>query len=259
VDVVLWRGVPHLCFEYCTPPAAAPLARLLAGGAVKQLVWKSTTTIGADGRLTRAANTPFLDAAGAVLVADALRASTTLTSLELTSANLCRDMDAAATVLGTLAGHPSLTVLRMFADHAGDQAASGALLAAIVSADSPALEVLLLGVNKLGDKGLAPLVDALPLNRHIHYLDLRGNGLSDDFARLRLMPALNANTGLCALQCTDQRVEPSAAGAEKIINMRNCQAGHYGGELIFHFMFRSLEFSCFTRHKNKCSKFSLGM
>ena len=72
----------------------------------------------------------------------------------------------------------------------------GALLAPLVAADAPALEYLNLCVNSLGDDALAPLVDALPRNRHLRRLWVSHNGLTQRFAAERLLPAVRANTSL---------------------------------------------------------------
>ncbi len=63
VDAVLARPLRTLHFSYCTPPAAAPLARLLAGNVLTTLHWRCCDS-----------DPPLLDAAGAALVADGLRA-----------------------------------------------------------------------------------------------------------------------------------------------------------------------------------------
>lgn len=78
VDVALSQRAPRLFFENCTGPAAAPLARLLNGGAVKQLSWAQTVQKDPSGRLVSSPTTQFLDADGAALVADALHANTAL-------------------------------------------------------------------------------------------------------------------------------------------------------------------------------------
>ena len=48
----------------------------------------------------------------------------------------------------------------------------------------------------LSDDGLAPIVDALPRNRHLYKLDITCNLLTPEFERERLLPAVRANTGL---------------------------------------------------------------
>jgi hypothetical protein len=82
VDAVRVRQLRELALEYGMPPAAAQLVRLLAEGSLAVLE----------------INQPYRQvfaAAGAALVADALRSNTTLTALHLRGVHLCVDMDAA--------------------------------------------------------------------------------------------------------------------------------------------------------------------
>jgi hypothetical protein len=83
--------------------------------------------------------TPLCDAAGAALVADALRVNTTLTELLLNSAHL--SADSAVLLLGALVGHPSLRKLSITGNGTAmeDRSAVGAAVAALVIADAPAL------------------------------------------------------------------------------------------------------------------------
>ncbi len=185
VDAALARALREFTLESCTPPAAAPLARLLAEGSLTDLCIMSTD-----------ADTPLLDAAGAALVAGALRLNTTLTSLELYYAGLCRDMDAACTLLAAFVGHPSLRELELSEGPDSDElggALAGAL-AALVAADAPALEELNCSDNALGDADLAPIVEALACNNHLHTLDISRNDASDPFKRvLRALLAKHAS------------------------------------------------------------------
>jgi hypothetical protein len=191
VDAALARRLRKLTFEECTPLAAAPLARLLAEGSLVAL------------QLCPPAGdfvTPQFDAAGAAQVADALRVNTTLTELNLYSANFCLDMHVAGVLLGALIGHPSLRqfVITGGGPAAEDRGAFGATLAALIAADAPALQVLYCPGNFLEDVGLAPIADALPLNRHLRELDVGDNWMSPTFAYERLLPAVRANTTLRA-------------------------------------------------------------
>lgn len=77
--------------------------------------------------------------------------------------------------------------------------AIGTALAAIVAADAPALRGLELHTLGLGDDGLAPIVNALPQNHHLLILDIGQNGMSEEFARNRLLSAVRANTSLYLL------------------------------------------------------------
>ena len=162
VDAVLARPRLHkLTFQYCTPPAPAPLARLLRDGTLTSLSFDLIRGIA-----------PLVDAAGAEVVADALRANTTLTALSFQSTRLLRDTDAMVTLLGALVGHLSLTTLELINEETADPAALGVALAALVAADAPALRKLRLVDVGLNDDTLAPLVDALESNRHLREIDL---------------------------------------------------------------------------------------
>jgi hypothetical protein len=159
---------------------------------------------------------PLFDAAGAALVANALRVNTTLTELVLSDVNLCEDIGVAGEILGTLVGHPSLRGLRITFESvaAENRSAFGAALAALIAADAPALQVLACCGTYLADDALAPIVEALPLNRHLLTLDVGGTGMSEAFARERLLPAVRANTTLCKLTCANSESRPTAAEAE---------------------------------------------
>jgi hypothetical protein len=204
VDGALSRRLRTLDFDCCTPPAPAPLARLLVGGALSELTLSDNL-----------ADAPLFDAAGAALVAEALRNTMTLTSLHLLFTHLCGDMEAAGVLLAALVGHPSLRELEFAEDHRfAYPAALGAALAALVAADAPALQELDISCNVLGDDGLAPLVAALPRNRHLRVLNIADNGMSDEFARSQLLPAVRANTGLHQLSCSSDAEEAEHAAEE---------------------------------------------
>ncbi len=53
-----------------------------------------------------------------------------------------------------------------------------------------------MAVDEAGFVALGPLLDALPLNTHLHTLNLDYNYCANDFARDRLLPAVRANTSL---------------------------------------------------------------
>ena len=213
VDAALARRLPELSLRNCTPPAAAPLARLLAEGSLAVLKINFAAS---------RATVPLFDAAGAALVAAALRLNTTLTTLDLDHARLCRDMSAAGTLLGALTGHPSLRKIRFHEVDAAaeDRIAFGAALAALIAADAPALHVLDCSNNNLKDAGLAPIVEALPLNRHLREMVCYFNKMSEAFARKRLLPAVHANTTLRELSCVDVETGPAAAEAEELVYRR---------------------------------------
>ena len=215
VDAVLARRrLRELRLSGCTPPDAAPLVRLLTGGSLTLLEYYPAVRI------------PLFDAAGAALVADALRVNTTLTELLLDRAGLCVDMRVAHALLGALIGHPSLCVLRFTSDYAITvmnteiRSAFGAALAALIAADAPALHVLTILDSSLRDVGLEPIVDALALNHHLRELDVRWNGMSETFARERLLPAVRANTSLRMLLCDESHLGPAAEEAAELVRRR---------------------------------------
>jgi hypothetical protein len=212
VDALLARRtVRSLHFHACTPPAAAPLARLLAGGVLTDLEFAQVTPRGAA----------LFDTAGAAVVAEALRANTTLTRLAVGRAGLCRDTAVAKTLLGALVGHRSLRALDISHDFSEEPEAVGIALAALVAADAPALESVSVVHSFFGDDGLAPLVDALPCNNHLRALLLSGNGLSTAFTAERLLPAVRANASLRRLECRNEaRMWPAATVAEEIVRSR---------------------------------------
>jgi hypothetical protein len=190
-DAAVARRLRVLFLQNCTPPAPAPLARLLVEGSLTVLQFSRT----------HAPGTPLFDAAGAALVADALRVNTTLTKLKLLGAELCVDMRVACTLLCALVRHPSLRELRITGEKISmeNRGAFGAAFGALIAADAPALHVLDCSSNLLEDVGLAPTVEALALNRHLQELNVSDNGISEAFAREQLLTALRANTTLRAL------------------------------------------------------------
>jgi hypothetical protein len=207
VDAAVARGLRHLSFSNCTPPAAAPLARLLTEGSITEFDFSS---------LVAAADEPLFDVAGAALVANALRVNTTLTKLNLSGASLCVDVRAAGMILGALIGHPSLRDLGIIGEETTTEACSalGAALAALIAADAPALLALTCFSTGLEDAGLAPIVEALRLNHHLRKLNCHSNGMSEAFARQRLLPAVRANATLRELKCAHYERRPFAAKAE---------------------------------------------
>jgi hypothetical protein len=163
-------------------PAFAPaLARLLGSSTLQTL------------HIT-APNNPLLDAPAAAVLADALRANSTLTSLALCHCSLFDNPAAAATLLGALTAHPSLRRLDCSFNACRAHAEVGAALGALVAANAPALRELRISFCTLNDLSMGPLVDALPSNTHLRMLDCSGfNNLSAAFVRDRLLPSARAN------------------------------------------------------------------
>ena len=138
--------------------------------------------------------TPLFNAAGALIVANALRANKTLTALSFGSCGLLVDTAAAVTILGALVGHPNLTSLVIDLESAEYYTpvpvALVTALAALIAADAPALRRLRLMEFEFNDLTIAPVVNALAENHHLRVLDFTFPGLSADFTRERLAPAL---------------------------------------------------------------------
>jgi hypothetical protein len=186
VDAALAR---QLCavriFNAGLSPASAPaLARLMGGGLVSLAVVSMQ---------------PQLDVPAAVVLSNALRASTALTLFKLGKVGLWRCPSAAVLMFSAFLAHPSLCVLDLSYSRVTTiamQAAAGAMLAALVAADSPPLHELDISYCRLGDVGLDELVDALPYNTHLRTLRCAANSMSEAFMRERLRPALHANLTL---------------------------------------------------------------
>jgi hypothetical protein len=192
VDLAVQRHLTYLVLFGCgLSPASAPaLARLVGGAALRILV-----LFGEPARL--------LDEPATVLLANALRANTTLTSVSFNHVHLFSDAATATALLGALTAHPSLQKLDLSFNYsvhvpvpADALAAAGAALGTLVAANAPALHELNLRGCGLTDAGLGPLVDALPANTHLRVLDCRNNVLSEAFERERLLPAVRANPWL---------------------------------------------------------------
>jgi hypothetical protein len=100
VDVALARYLVSLRFWFChlTPATAPALVRLLSGGLLTELFIHQ--------------DLPLLDGPSAALLGGALRANSTLTSL-FVFADLWRDTDAGAALLGALTGHSSLRTVKL--------------------------------------------------------------------------------------------------------------------------------------------------
>jgi hypothetical protein len=224
VGAALTLRLPSLTLFDChvTPASAPALARLISGGALTELyVYNSY------GQL--------LDQPAAALIADALRANSTLTSLKLRNCRFWRDAAGAALILGALTAHRSLRMLDLSYSsiQAGDQQAPalGAALGALVAANAPTLhELVLLNVAyfEAGLLALGPLLDALPLNTHLRTLNLDGIRCTDGFARDRLLPAVRANTSLRHLSTVQHNHEAHALEflheAQALVTARNAAA-----------------------------------
>jgi hypothetical protein len=173
-------------------PASAPaLARLLGSGTLTELAIQNH-------------GQTLLDASGAALLGDALRANATLTSLTLHGVQLLSNPAAAASLLGALTGHASLRQLGVtghFGWHLSDEdrQCAGALLGALIAADAPALTALDVSNSCLSDASLRPLFEALPRNSHLRELDCSLNDMTHAFARDVRLQLVRPSTSLHTL------------------------------------------------------------
>jgi hypothetical protein len=192
IDAALARRICELTLERCSlSPASIPaFVRLLGGGALTRLFIN-----GGQRRLW--------DVPAALLLADALRANTTLRMLQLAGVMLWADTEAGVAVTTALTAHPSLhtIVLRINQPHA-NAAAAGAALGALVAVNALSLQTLDVSYSSLGDAGLAPLFAALPHNTHLRELYCEDNGMTAAFAHNRFLPAVRANTSLRELMAS---------------------------------------------------------
>jgi hypothetical protein len=157
----------------------------------------------------------FLDASGAAALGSAIRACGKLEVLSIWHSPRTILVPGLAALLGALVGLRSLTRLSLCRILSEDNIATGAALAALLLADTSALELLHLGGCCLGEAGLGPLCDALPSNHHIRELDIRDNNAPPGFMRSRLLPAVRANISLLTLIISPMMVvSPGAFIAE---------------------------------------------
>jgi hypothetical protein len=147
----------------------------------------------------------LLEAPSAALLCDALRANTTLTTLQLDGLGVWDEAAFGSALLRALTAHPTLCKLSCDEWHVSveDAADVGAAFCALVAANAPALQCLSLRLANLQVIGLGPLLDALPSNTHLTELDISGNDMSEECARDRLLPAVRANVGLRSLRMND--------------------------------------------------------
>jgi hypothetical protein len=197
LDAALARELTTVSLGRCNlfAGAAVALARLLDGGLA---------------RLSLDLMFVPLDVPAALLLGNALRTSTAIIAVQLFSIDLWRDPAAAGLLLlGGITGHPTLRELDLSNnewEQAGSPAAQAVVgfpLAALVAANAPALRKLTVEGCGLGDAGLQPLFDALPHNMHLRELRCADNGVTEAFARERMLPAVQANTSLCDLHFID--------------------------------------------------------
>jgi hypothetical protein len=206
VTTALASRLTTLVFYACElgPGAAPALARLLSGTSLTNLC------------IAYDADTQQLDEGAAVLLGNALRANSTLTSLELSKTDLWRVPSAGAALFASLVAHPSLCTFIWREDRRCEhEALAGIALHALLAANAPALRHLEAVV--CGDDGAGPLFDALPRNTHLRSLDFYGIAISHSCARDRLLPAVRANTSLRQLFVDEEHIWAQDADVEQLL------------------------------------------
>jgi hypothetical protein len=209
VDAALAMRLEKLKLSRCSlSPASAPaLARLLRGAAL--------TKLHVHGH--------WVSEASAAVVAPALQANTTLTTLSLDRVRLWLEPAAAVAILTALTGHGSLRELRLANNGALLAGEAATALGALVAANARALRALDVTGYEVSEAGLRPLLDALPLNKHIRKLTYDGGLLSEGFCRQRLLPAVRGNRSLRELQ-THTFSGPAELEAKEIVGRRAARA-----------------------------------
>ena len=197
-------------------PASVPsLARLIRGDVLESLLIDNN-------------GDPLLDDATAAQLADVLAASRTLTRLQLDGTRFWDDAPAATVIMRALTGHPRLQEVDLSYNQPPDQLATGAALGALVAANAPALQLLVVQWSRFGDVGLGGLCEALPRNTHLRELDLNWTSMSAAFARDVLCPAVLANSSLRKLKASQywdyapgEQAPPELLEAEALVAARN--------------------------------------
>jgi hypothetical protein len=211
VDAALVRQLTALTLISCALcPASVPaLVRLLAGGPLRTLIiWNQQQLL--------------LDVPAATLLADSLRANTTLTQVSFNGCDLWHDMDAARTLLSALTGHASIQKLHMTGNEVPDglRFTVGELFGSLLAADAAALQELHVSQRQpqapsaplqqgLGDGGMARLLVGLVRNTHLRRLEVSRNSITGEFAHEMLHPVTGAHPALRQLDAEEATFDAS--------------------------------------------------
>ena len=196
VDVALVRQLKSFqLYDLRSVISASSLARLLGSESL------SIATISGSFRNETMLITEL--PSSATLITAARDTNSTLSYLDLSATGILSDAAAAEVLFhALLIAHPMLHNIDLGRNPVAvaDRARIGALLGALVAANSQRLTWLNFVDCNLGDEGLGPLVDALKDNTTLRSLYCYGNDISEAFAHQRLRPAILANTGLDTMQ-----------------------------------------------------------
>jgi len=214
VDAAIAAGIREIFFLGCrlNPPALPALTRLLQSPGFERL---------------KISNNGWTIFEGLALPAfcETLRNSKSLTALELDGVNLWDDLEVLSELFAALEGLPTLQKLKLRRNRTDEapriaaslwavderldelQRAVGKYLARLI-VRSNSLRSLKLKDNLLGEAGMTPIFQALNGSRTLSELSLH-EGISADFTRDVVLPAVRANTSLRTLSGL-QWVEASA-------------------------------------------------
>jgi len=195
-------------------PASLPsLTRLLQAGCLERL------------GISNYGCALFEESPGITAFCHALRSST-LQALTLHSCELWRDPAAAGELMAALVGQQTLQELSLSdrVDGTDDaRRAVGEQLAPLIT-HSSALQKLDLSRNRLGEAGLGPIFEALPHSSTLKELlcsVIDGGGISSEFVRDVILPAVRANTSLRTLDFhVDEDPLPELLEAQAIVDAR---------------------------------------
>jgi hypothetical protein len=181
VDVAAERRVSSLHIASCEWDAEsiAALARLLRCGSLTFFIFSCF-------------DFPHGHEESLPVLSDALRACRTLTYLGLCLNPLYGATRHVTDLLDAAASLPALTELDLSWSTAQDTVAFGHALGALLRADLPSFHTLNVEYCRLGDEGMAAVLDGLAANTHLCRLYCDQNEISDAFRRDRLDPALAA-------------------------------------------------------------------
>ena len=229
VDALVARRPRELELSSCASFPPEHLARLLIDGALTRLrISGHHNPRALDMEFWKEA---LYDPSQAILIAAALRTTTTLTVLEFCNTNLAiKDAGAAMILLNALVGHRTLRSLTVSEALIGAVQARllGTAIGNIVAADAPALTTLCVAgpwqcydpfMRLLNEDGLKPILDALPRNRHLRKLDISDNEMDAPFARNELLRAVRANRSLRELTYELHVIFPLRPGAEEAMEL----------------------------------------
>ena len=218
VDAALECGLESIRFVSCelSPDFLPALSRLVNGGTLTSLAIEQ--------------HDHLFDAPGTALFADAVRASSSLTTL-LFWGNVIhkwwRDVWCIPVLMDALTGHGTLRTLCFRGSHTNQPYSVGSALGALVAANAPALTELDVSNLLFDDVTTRPLLDALAVNTHLRVLNINAHIMSREFLRDVLLPAVHANTGLRQLSATRMPLDIQPQGgrdfaraAEEVVAQR---------------------------------------